>query len=418
MKAKIDLEKFICSLMGREAKVSWRIATEDLRLALQDQGLECWNGEIVEIPQESEDEKIKKAIHSYLDWLDGRNKDYQPKGDYSIRDMIAWLENQGQQSKKVSIWKHWKDGIAGNGDGRQIYLTRQNGIYNVSSCLGCECDYIELSELDNLLLEKQGEKKSADKAESKFKVGDWIIFAENHNSVYQVERIDNYRYYLRHYLGGTLSVHFDNELIRPWSIKDAKVGDVLVHNGCTFIFMGVKAGIVQALQENIVDVKNPAYFGEPDKDNDYQPATKEQRDALEKAIINAGYRWDKTEKIKAEIERRKSLADKQKDNTYFFARSDAYAELLNFIDSLEEEPDCIYIKPLWHDAQGDELPPIDKEVVVLCDDNHGGYKVCFGHRPDPKGWIGKPISYGKGGWNIPNVRWWLDCNLPNMEEQQ
>ena len=51
---------------------------------------------------------------------------------------------------------------------------------------------------------------------------------------------------------------------------------------------------------------------------------------------------DKVEKIKAEIKRRKLLADKQKDNTYFFARSDAYAELLNFIDSLEEEPDCIY----------------------------------------------------------------------------
>lgn len=50
---------------------------------------------------------------------------------------------------------------------------------------------------------------------------------------------------------------------------------------------------------------------------------------------------DKIEKIKAEIERKKSLADKQKNNTYFSARSDAYAELLNFIDSLEEEPDCV-----------------------------------------------------------------------------
>ena len=50
----------------------------------------------------------------------------------------------------------------------------------------------------------------------------------------------------------------------------------------------------------------------------------------------------KVEKIKAEIERRKSLADKEKENMYFFARSDAYRELLNFIDSLEEESDCIY----------------------------------------------------------------------------
>lgn len=49
----------------------------------------------------------------------------------------------------------------------------------------------------------------------------------------------------------------------------------------------------------------------------------------------------KVEKIKAEIQRRKSLADKQKDNAYFLARSDAYAELLNYIDSLDEEPECI-----------------------------------------------------------------------------
>lgn len=49
---------------------------------------------------------------------------------------------------------------------------------------------------------------------------------------------------------------------------------------------------------------------------------------------------DKVEKIKAEIKRRKLLADKEKENMYFFARSDAYAELLNFINSLEDEPNC------------------------------------------------------------------------------
>lgn len=53
-------------------------------------------------------------------------------------------------------------------------------------------------------------------------------------------------------------------------------------------------------------------------------------------------KMDKVERIKDEIKRRKSLEDKEKDNIYYFARSDAYAELLSFIDSLEEEPDCIY----------------------------------------------------------------------------
>ena len=82
---------------------------------------------------------------------------------------------------------------------------------------------------------------------------------------------------------------------------------------------------------------------------------------------------------------------------------------------------------LWHDAQGDDLPKIDREVIVLCDDGHGSYKVCFGHRPYKKGYLGKnlttgnietyyPETYGKGEWNIPDVRWWLDVSIPNLEE--
>ena len=47
--------------------------------------------------KENEDERIRKAIHIYLDWLDGR-KDYAPKGSYSIKDMITWLEKQNKQN--------------------------------------------------------------------------------------------------------------------------------------------------------------------------------------------------------------------------------------------------------------------------------------------------------------------------------
>lgn len=87
---------------------------------------------------------------------------------------------------------------------------------------------------------------------------------------------------------------------------------------------------------------------------------------------------DSVEKIKAEIERRKSLADKQKDNTYFSARSDAYAELLNFINSLEEEPD----------SHTPNNPPItigtkirsktnpDVILSIISDDCHGDEFEC------------------------------------------
>ena len=59
-------------------------------------------GQIKDDSLTSEDE-MRKAMHIYLDWLDGRNKDYQPKGDYTIRDMITWLEKQGEPQDKGEI---------------------------------------------------------------------------------------------------------------------------------------------------------------------------------------------------------------------------------------------------------------------------------------------------------------------------
>lgn len=79
---------------------------------------------------------------------------------------------------------------------------------------------------------------------------------------------------------------------------------------------------------------------------------------------------------------------------------------------------------LWKDAQGDDFPEIDREVIVLsqpypCEGNE--YVVSYGHRP-PERWYGRnldgdihvfePKTYDKGEWNIPNVVWWLDLDLP------
>ena len=77
---------------------------------------------------------------------------------------------------------------------------------------------------------------------------------------------------------------------------------------------------------------------------------------------------------------------------------------------------------LWYPADGDDLPEIDREVIAIL--NNG--KVVFAHRP-PEYWDGKnidtcevtrhyPRKFGKGGWNQPDVKIWLDCKLPKMEE--
>ena len=87
-------------------------------------------------------------------------------------------------------------------------------------------------------------------------------------------------------------------------------------------------------------------------------------------------------------------------------------------------------KTAWKSADGDYLPEIDREVVVFTQnfpDDAGIMKIAIAHRPNLNGWDGRniltgkvdhytPKTYDNGGWNIPDVRWWLDLDLPNMEE--
>lgn len=90
------------------------------------------------------------------------------------------------------------------------------------------------------------------------------------------------------------------------------------------------------------------------------------------------------------------------------------------IDAAEEAYE--YGRALWKDAQGDDLPDYDREVVVLIQDypDDGEHlRVAFGHRPKPDGYTTKdgeriyPMTHDRGGWNGKNIRYWLDVELPN-----
>ena len=135
----------------------------------------------------------------------------------------------------------------------------------------------------------------------------------------------------------------------------------------------------------------------------------------------------------AEIERRiktnKECMLGLKHLEYYQGKVDALNDTISSLDTLE-------VKDFWKPANGDNLPEIDREVVVLIkydaqlniyDEEYPTCGVGFGHRPDPKGWDGKSLStgkvehytpktYDKGGWNIPNIVYWLDCSMPNLEE--
>ena len=151
-------------------------------------------------------------------------------------------------------------------------------------------------------LEKQG-KNSTDKIEHRFNVGDWVVFITS-GSIYQVEKKENYEYTLKNIHGGSLCLCFSIEqLIREWTIQDAKDGDVLVHSSFMFgdlIFIYNNTSILQAYcyysnERNrfiIEDRGHPC----PWNMQEVTPATKEQRDLLFQKIKEAGYEWDSEKK--------------------------------------------------------------------------------------------------------------------------
>ena len=47
---------------------------------------------------------------------------------------------------------------------------------------------------------------------------------------------------------------------------------------------------------------------------------------------------------------------------------------------------------LWKGAYGDDLPEYDREVIAILDYDFGHYKVAYAHRPNPNGWNGTNID--------------------------
>ena len=200
---------------------------------------------------ESDDERIRKAIHIYLDWLDGRNKDYQPKGDYSIKDMIAWLE-------------------------------------------------------------KQDEQKPTDKVEPKFKVGDWVVhdMSDGRKVIRQIVNMTNKSYVLD---GEDFNTFYFNDLENDyhlWSINDAKEGDILAIepiDGYQYPFVAIykNHGLDFFNSYCFIGFNGIFYGGEEGHSiEDVHPSTKEQRDILFEKMKEAGYEWDTEKKELKKIEQK------------------------------------------------------------------------------------------------------------------
>ena len=201
-------------------------------------------------------------------------------------------------------------------------------------------------------------KRLVYKVEPKFHVGEWLCENEpnNYARFIQILEIVNVQGKERYRISRDIrndedivEFNFIEKYFHKFDIKDAKYGDVLVHNDCAFIFVGLEGNIVRALAKTLFDGIIPIYLGEIDENNDYHPATKEQRDFLFKSMKDDGYEWDTEKKELKKIH----VIDEGKDEMdYCFTKmmngervSPAWSEedeeiiecLNNCLDELEKE---------------------------------------------------------------------------------
>lgn len=153
------------------------------------------------------------------------------------------------------------------------------------------------------------ENETVNKIEPKFKVGDWIV--SNFNTVCYVESINEKNYHLRLNDGyhEKMSINYVDRNFHLWTIADAKDGDVIFYDdGWTCIFKNIH-GIWYSsycfitadgefhtgYERHAVDAK---------LNGNANPATKEQRDILMKAMADAGYTFDFEKKELKKIEQK------------------------------------------------------------------------------------------------------------------
>lgn len=279
MKAKIDLEKFICSLMKRFYKIHnidplttkcW------LDKVLEDQDLEYRDGEIVEI--ESKDERIKKEILNLVS-ISGNENQFE-----EIKD---WIEKLGYKPQGKTALEAAKK-----------------------------------EKVDN-----------ANKVEPKFHEGEWVVDKQGivHQIANVVENVTNHTY--GYDVVGDGYFNDNTEGVRLWTIKDVKDGDVLASGHLVFIFKVIHGvwlnchcsahndGSFIADSYNLLTNK---YFSE------VHPASKEQRDLLFAKMREEGYTFDFDKKELKKIEQ--SLANSAK-----IGKNDT------LLDLLQKMPSCITV---------------------------------------------------------------------------
>ena len=347
--------------------------------------------------KESEDERIRKEIISFIqDHIDEIN--LQVSGDYDTRDKedivlqewckkaLAWLEKQkepelsedlgeyvtelSKQFPEVSFAKLSRIAVR-----VKNWLEKQGESYTKRDV---DDAFVEGMVYAKSELEKQGERKVADKIGSKFNVGDWVFIEEvkgYKNGPFQIKSVDSFGYSFDEY--HTIPFMYE-ELLSKWTIQDAKDGDVLYHkaeNGIEYIVMSKGLNehnnIDSYFRYNSIDgfsIDIPSVLSA--KYDSITPATKEQRDLLLKKMHEAGYTFDFEKKELTKLKFRvgdEVITENEESLTITRIDEEGYWSNDLFICNFDEE--CIWdlVEQKSALSEYDELNL--KQAIYVCHQN-------------------------------------------------
>lgn len=261
--------------------------------------------------KESEYERIRKGIIGVV-------KGTMPDNDYR-KKYLDWLEKQSQEDMVEALRMEYEKGKSDVLQEQRKEWNEEDEriiewlIHDIKNALD-DCIYngesVEDAEKALAWLEKQNkqilansaktckdEQKPTDNNKPKFKVGDWI---NGYYASYKVLSVNNKWYAVEDTDGNKINILFENEKFHHlWTIQDANDGDVL-YSPCLSLLWIFKSKDTVYCGCNL-NYNDGAFCGEGyfERPTDAIPATKEQREQLEKVITDAGYKWNK-EQLKLE----------------------------------------------------------------------------------------------------------------------
>lgn len=270
--------------------------------------------------KESEDEKVRKAIIALIEFGLEDKSAIAPGSNITKEEAIAWLEKQSNHSEpkspeekpEVSPEEHndtTNDCLQSSTDNPKPRFKVGQTIVNIYHNPDTDSGTGEIKEVTDdkyifkggsyIMISEQDHWKLED--EPKFKPGEWIAHNEA-NFVFQVVSVGSNAYEVVNPDGCPKSIPFRNEGdYHTWTAYDAKEGSVVVEERIPdhpspfiAIFKEIDPYHFDTFSSLcFIDFNGNFNEGSANHDpSNLHPATKEQREILLKAMIDAGYTID------------------------------------------------------------------------------------------------------------------------------